>query len=765
MPYRSSIHTHTFSAWSCSLECKVEGYQEATATALFVPALLRVAMANNVTPNQARLSIKSLNTIASYMPRALIEEMNGYRGALLARAMDANTNVRIAVCQGLVSLLSLYPMVLEQSWDQLVDYMIKTMADASVPELALESCEFWIAYCEAALPAASLQKRLADLVTVLLKNMAYADDDEEVFEVEEEESQIRRGQVVRDRDEELKPFFGKGKQATNSTADDENDDDGDDGDDDYTSYWNLRKCSAASLDALSDLFANDPTLLSVVLNESQARLGTREWRMIEAATLALGAIATGCSEGMRAHVPSLVQWLLPQLTHEHPMIRSISCWSLSRYACLLGETAETEPGRQLMDSVINGVLTRMHDPNRKVQESACSAISSLAEDSEIMPGIATCLVARLPHIAHSLAHGLNSYGRRTLPNLMDTLGTLAEKLASALADPGVSNVLMPAFMSRWNAIADSDQSLLPLIEGLTNLAQAMGMSIAPFAEAFLKRADTICKVQLNIRSADTSSCDRNFVMLTLDLTAQIVETIGADLESLLVTMRTAETAAAWTNDSDPSVRQSAFALIGDLATAIPKQVVAIAPHCFTLATAMLESSQLTPENIGASNNVCWAVGELALVVPRDAVQGTAVALVERLVGIMTATKVVKSLFENAAITLGRIALACPEPLAPHLDHFITPWCYGLCRISDNIEKEHAFSGLFRLIRLNPATLGAGIVPLSCSIASWQQVKNLELRSEMKETLLVYKAGVPPEQWDSVMSNLGAYKARVETIIM
>ena len=211
--------------------------------------------------------------------------------------------------------------------------------------------------------------------------------------------------------------------------------------------------------------------------------------------------------------------------------------------------------------------------------------------------------------------------------------------------------------------------------------------------------------------------------------------------------------------------KSAFALIGDLATAIPKQVVAIAPHCFTLATAMLESSQLTPENIGASNNVCWAVGELALVVPRDAVQGTAVALVERLVGIMTATKVVKSLFENAAITLGRIALACPEPLAPHLDHFITPWCYGLCRISDNIEKEHAFSGLFRLIRLNPATLGAGIVPLSCSIASWQQVKNLELRSEMKETLLVYKAGVPPEQWDSVMSNLGAYKARVETIIM
>ena len=183
-----------------------------------------------------------------------------------------------------------------------------------------------------------------------------------------------------------------------------------------------------------------------------------------------------------------------------------------------------------------------------------------------------------------------------------------------------------------------------------------------------------------------------------------------------------------------------------------------------MATTMLESSQLTPENIGASNNVCWAVGELALVVPRDTIESTAVALTERLVSIMTATKVVKSLFENAAITLGRIALTCPEPLAPHLDHFMTPWCYGLCRISDNVEKEHAFSGLFKLIRLNPASLGGGIVPLSCSIASWQQVKNVQLRSEMKETLLAYKAGVPPDQWDSVMSNLGTYKPRVLAIV-
>lgn len=33
----------------------------------------------------------------------------------------------------------------------------------------------------------------------------------------------------------------------------------------------------------------------------------------------------------------------------------------------------------------------------------------------------------------------------------------------------------------------------------------------------------------------------------------------------------------------------------------------------------------------------------------------------------------RSLIENAAITLGRIAWTCPEPLAPHAAAFLGPW--------------------------------------------------------------------------------------------
>lgn len=43
---------------------------------------------------------------------------------------------------------------------------------------------------------------------------------------------------------------------------------------------------------------------------------------------------------------------------------------------------------------------------------------------------------------------------------------------------------------------------------------------------------------------------------------------------------------------------------------------------------------------------------------------------------------------------------CPEPIAPHLEHFITPWCTALRTVRDDVEKEHAFLGLAALLRMN-----------------------------------------------------------------
>ena len=46
----------------------------------------------------------------------------------------------------------------------------------------------------------------------------------------------------------------------------------------------------------------------------------------------LGAIAEGCMTGMIPHLPELIPYLISCLGDKKALVRSITCWTLSRYA-------------------------------------------------------------------------------------------------------------------------------------------------------------------------------------------------------------------------------------------------------------------------------------------------------------------------------------------------------------------------------------------------------------------------------------------------
>ncbi|KAL5731651.1 Transportin-1 [Ranunculus cassubicifolius] len=118
--------------------------------------------------------------------------------------------------------------------------------------------------------------------------MVYAEDDESLIDAEEDES-------CPDRDQDLKPRH----HTSRFHGTDDAEDDGDD----IVNIWNLRKCSAAALDILSNVFKEDilPTVMPLV----QAKLANGDdasWKEREAAVLALGAIAEGCIKGLLPHL-------------------------------------------------------------------------------------------------------------------------------------------------------------------------------------------------------------------------------------------------------------------------------------------------------------------------------------------------------------------------------------------------------------------------------------------------------------------------------
>jgi len=105
--------------------------------------------------------------------------------------------------------------------------------------------------------------------------------------------------------------------------------------------------------------------------------------------------------------------------------------------------------------------------------------------------------------------------------------------------------------------------------------------------------------------------------------------------------------------------------------------------------------------MAACNNAAWGLGELLMRAPPEAVAPHAERVSAALHFILSGgVRVTHGLRENAAITMGRVAASAPAALAPHLGHFLAPWCNALRGLRDEVEKEDAFRGLCRLVPLN-----------------------------------------------------------------
>ena len=75
-------------------------------------------------------------------------------------------------------------------------------------------------------------------------------------------------------------------------------------------------------------------------------------------------------------------------------------------------------------------------------------------------------------ILDTLAVAAARYTRKNMRILYDALSTLADAQRAKLV-PHLPTI-MPPLLQRWHLLPDSDRDLLPLLECLTSLAQALG---------------------------------------------------------------------------------------------------------------------------------------------------------------------------------------------------------------------------------------------------------------------------------------------------
>jgi transportin-1 len=236
------------------------------------------------------------------------------------------------------------------------------------------------------------------------------------------------------------------------------------------------------------------------------------------------------------------------------------------------------------------------------------------------------------------------------------------------------------------------------------------------------------------------------VTCALDLISGLCEGLGTSIEPLVAQAPVRDIVLAVCVDPAPGVRRSAFALLGDLSRSCPNQVTPSLQQFMELIIAQLQPQNVIAMNMSVCNNASWAAGELAVRTPADALRPFVAPLAQCMVQILDMRMVNRSLGENAAITLGRLAMVCPDELQGGLSHMMTSWCGALRRLRDGMEKEDGFKGLVALVQKNPNAGVGALASLLEAIASWRGCRNEELARQMGELVVGYKQHVGDDAW-------------------
>ena len=808
-----------------------------------VPRFIRFF--HHPTPELRVYALTAVNVFLFFMPLPMTMHLDAYMAAVFVLAKrDENKAVRRRVCQAFVILLekSSAERPLQPHMDGVINFMLHACNDAD-ENVALEASEFWSTYCDhAKADMKLLSKYLQPLTTTLVKGMRYSD--EEIEWAEEEENA-----AVPDRQQDIRPTIHRGKTvryegtaASGSggggvAAQDggggggeggagggggygdkyDDDDDADDEDDEFfydedddeeVSNWNLRKCSAAALDALANSFgsllfqhllpllkelltANHPpastpasatpssssSSSSPSSSSSSSRTGQPEaWILRESAILALGAVAEGCFDAIQPHLHELIPYLLTFLRDKKPLVRSITCWTLSRYSKWVVLKAE---GAAFFEPLLTGLLNAILDSNKKVQEAACSAFATFEEEAGLR------LQPQLTRILQYLMHAFGQYQQKNMLILYDAIGTLAESVGDALKHPDCIAILMPPLMQRWNDIPDDDRAIFPLFECLTSVSTALGPAFVHYSSpVFLRCLNIISRTLQQQKVVDANNAalrqrggseelmdyvDAEFIVCALDLLSGLAEGLEAHLDALLTAHpQLLQLLYETMMDRDPDVRQSSFALLGDLAKVACTHLLPHLNHFLPLC-----ATNLNPHFSSVCNNASWAVGELAIKAGAAPLAPHVDRLMNNLILILAPHPILStvggpavqpkpvqgSLLENASITIGRLGLVCPQQVSGRLGEFARPWFRQLELLRDNGEKEHAYHGMCSVVEANPATVLADLPGLLRVIGQWRMVDNARMVHRLGQLLRNFKGGleaqgvVGAKQWTDVVGGI------------
>ncbi|GIX64423.1 HEAT repeat-containing protein [Babesia caballi] len=651
--------------------------------------------------------------------KVLFEERFPAFWALLgAVAQNGDPAVRKCVLKGMAETWTRQPNAILDASAAVFGFVTDCTADASDTTVQLEAMYFWAHLLRNRLEE-SIRVRLVDsfrlhlprLIPILMENTQYTSWDY----MSMDESHLEEDNAaVPDRVEDVPP------RPEGEMTDGEDDESAT-----WGTNWTVRKGAALALDHISQIFGHDKEILQFMLELIEKRLANEaDWEVRESAVLVLGAISRGCALAMEPYLPKVVQYLIDLTCHRKPLMRSIACWCLSRFAGWSCQWQSEEQEAHGLQPVLNAVLARVLDRNKRVQEAACSALASFIEEA------GNSLLPHLELIAETLVKAFGFYQARNLMILYEAVGTVAEVFGEELPQSPFGAFIMQPVMQRLATTDVHTPQFLALMDCVTSLVQCWESMYAAYAEVTIRRAMTAVFEVLydsktfeatdgatDVPRWDVIGCSLEVIWTVVgvlrDQAPPLVEQASIVLEARIAKDMNLERPQVGMGDMltlccqcpVPCVLQSTFALVGDLAL-----------HCTSLVATDAMIACLSFHAMSAtgsvSNNVCWALGMLAQTpLGQQRLEPYFHEVALKLVELVNRDNE-HVLMQNVCITLGRFATAFPAKTAPLLPRFVKPWLDYIVRTRTDREKALALAGVATAACLNGEVPGDALVALT-----------------------------------------------------
>lgn len=643
-----------------------------------------------------------------------------YLNNLFLVIKDDDIEVQKLICQAFCIFVEIRDAAILSHIHNIIEFMLQK-TEHEETEIALQACEFWLATAKLSTCRDILIPYIDRLLPILLKNMKYSE-----YELDALRNCTGIDEHLDDKPDDIRPF-----NMRNSARGNENDSDLGYCNGEGDSYeqsdaigepyvgWTLRKCSAASLDALSLKFGDE--MLPVLFPLMNQALNSADFLIKESGILALGAIADGCISGLKVCLSGFIEYLLNCMNSEHSLVRVITCWTLSRY---MGWMMEEPAAEGYFVQVMTILLKHFLDGNKRLQRAALSAFCIFQEEARLK------LIPYIDFILQAFLLCFKKYKFRSYLLLYDAIGVLTHSVGNNLNKQEYIDLLLPPLMHKFNSTIDYyDEQFMALMECLSNVAIALEVGFLPYAEVIYSRClliinGTVTSIQCYIENPDEFELpDRDPMCVAHDMLLGMAIGLKTCFVKFVTNSNLLQNMYYTLQDEMVQVRQPALALYGELIKLCFGHLNSTVHECIPIIIENLDKRYDI-----ACNNAAWVIGKLCIAMGNK-IEPYANQILERFLEIMQTMNGIKTMYQTVAISLCTLGLVCPDQVTPHLSVILRPCCQAMRNVGDCEEKDMGFRGLCELVVRNPLAAINDFIYFCDAVASWN-----EIRSDLKETV-------------------------------